>query len=156
MRASENPQKVSPQMSLTRTIIAFVFIVPFACLADEPRKPIPDDATQKKIETTLKDLFKADYAKTKPPDRKSLAGKLLKLAGEEKDPAGRFVLLREVRDINAQLGDFEGAQRVLRTLAADYEINEVDEMMEIIRSAFKISNLARGDLKILAAGEVAK
>src|SRR5579859_3139599 len=123
-------------MNLAQMITAIAVVVPFAaCPADEPRKPIPDEVAQKKAEATLKDLFKADFAKTKPPDRKALAGKLLKLAGEEKDSAGRFVLLREVRDITAQLGDYEEAQRTLRTMAAEYQIDEVEELVEVIRSA---------------------
>jgi hypothetical protein len=73
---------------------------------EEKQLPVPMDAALAAAEKTIKDLFKDDYAKTKPADRLALAQKLLEQARETRDdPAARYVLFREAIDLAAQGGD---------------------------------------------------
>src|SRR5262249_16248587 len=143
-------------MSVVRLLSAAVLVAAAVARAAEPQIPIPDTAAQKKAEIVIKDLFKAEYAKTKSPDRRDLAAKLLRTAGAEKNVVTRFVLLREARDLAAQNSSFELAQESNHALASAYEVEEKKDLAEVIRVAFKVTNLAKVDLLVLAAGEVAK
>ena len=74
----------------------------------DDRTPAPSTEDAAKAEKLIKELFKADYAKVRTPDRVALAAKLLQQAGETTDDAAsRFVLIREARDIAAKAGDSE-------------------------------------------------
>lgn len=42
-----------------------------------PRAPVPADASQRESENLVREVFKEDYARTAPADRKALARKLL-------------------------------------------------------------------------------
>ncbi|MFL5242128.1 MAG: hypothetical protein ACJ8FY_08465 [Gemmataceae bacterium] len=66
---------------------------------------VPDSTAQAKAEETLKNAYKADYAKEKPDDKLALAAKFLQPGRENrKDPAEWFVMLREARDLAVQAG----------------------------------------------------
>src|SRR5687768_14301876 len=71
----------------------------------EDRIAVPPQADIEKVEATVKDLFRAEYAKTRAADRLALSNKLYGQAGETKnDPAAKYVLLREARDLAARAG----------------------------------------------------
>src|SRR5205823_22643 len=81
--------------------------------------PVPDGAAQAKAEQTIKETYKADYAKTKPEDVLALAAKFLVPGRENRnDPAEWFVMLRESRDLAVK------AERPRLALEAVREINE--------------------------------
>jgi hypothetical protein len=144
-------------MCAARLLLVCLFVMPaVARSADPPKHAVPDGDALKKADATIKELFKADYAKNKGSDRKVLVAKLLKVAGTEKDPVARFALLCEARDIDAQLGNFEPAMQTVHTIASDYDVDETKELAEIIRTSFKVTNLSKSDLAILAAGELSK
>src|SRR6185295_2482671 len=57
------------------------------------RLPVPDAAVQREAEKSIKDLFKAEYAKKTAADRQALAIALLEQAGKVgDDPGGLWVL----------------------------------------------------------------
>src|SRR5262249_16651949 len=124
--------------------------------ADPSKQRVPDADALKKAEAMIKEVFKADYAKNKGAERKALVPKLLKVAQSEKDPAARYALLCEVRDIETQLGDLEPAIRAMHAIASDYDVDETKEVADVIRNCFKVTNLSKSDLNILAAGEIGK
>src|SRR5437868_3206159 len=77
----------------------------------------PDAAAQEKSQKLVRDLFKDAYARTAPADRLALAKALRKEAeGTSADPAGKFVLLREARDVAAGAGDFAAAMEAVDDL----------------------------------------
>src|SRR5437763_1231065 len=79
--------------------------------ADE-RAPIPPGTDLEKAQTTIRELFKAEFAKTKVTDRIALAARLYRSALDSRDdPAAKFALLREARDLAAKSGDAAGAVR---------------------------------------------
>jgi serine/threonine protein kinase len=71
------------------------------------RLPLPDLAAQKKAEKTVRELFPSG-ARTRL-DRLALARRLTDAAksSTSEDPAVRWVLLREARDVAAEAGDLE-------------------------------------------------
>ena len=70
----------------------------------------PDSAVQKEALRKIKDLFKAEYAKKLPAEQADLARKLLQSGLETSDdPATKWVLFREARDLAIAGGDAETA-----------------------------------------------
>ena len=93
------------------------------------KRPVPDKDAQDKAEKSLKETYRADYAKNKPEDRLALAAKLLQPGRENRaDPAAWFVLLREARDAALQ------AERPRLTIEA---INEMDKWFILDAFAMK-------------------
>src|SRR5437879_3417936 len=75
---------------------------------DAARAPVPDSGALIRAEKLIKDIFKDDYtaAKKRPDAALDLAAKMLKQAQETKDdPAAKYVLLRESRELAAGAGD---------------------------------------------------
>ncbi len=89
----------------------------------QERLPVPMGPEVTKAEAQLKDLFKTDYLKTKSADRLALATKLYGLAKESaNDPAARYVLLREARDVSAKAGDAELAFKAADEMIAAFAV----------------------------------
>src|SRR5438270_4933922 len=109
--------KLSPRRmvaGLLLTAIASVGAYPAKASA---RLPVPDATAQARALEEVKTLFQREYGDHSQTGQAALAGKLLKDAGEAAaDPAGRFVMLEQSRDIAAELGDADTA------LAAAYRL----------------------------------
>src|SRR6185503_16161726 len=74
------------------------------------RAAVPDAAKQKEVQKLIKDLFKDQYAKKAPADRKLLARALLDQAGKASDDrAAQWVLYQEAVDAALQGGDLKTA-----------------------------------------------
>jgi len=75
-----------------------------AMLVDVTRRSaVPDAAKQKDAEKIIKDIFKDQFARKTPADRKALARLLLDQAGKSTDdPPAAWVLLRESQDAAVQ------------------------------------------------------
>lgn len=72
----------------------------------------------------IRDVFKADYAKMAVADKQALAEKLLQQSTDPKnEPATRYVLLREARDLAAKAGDLSFAERACDILARDFDVS---------------------------------
>ena len=94
--------------------------------APAPRLPVPDAASQKASEKIVRDLFKEEFTWKTPGEKTSLAKKLLELANQSKtDPAGRFVLLRESKDLSIAAGNAALSLETIDTLAREFEIDGV-------------------------------
>src|SRR5437773_12297824 len=66
----------------------------------QPLIHVPDEPSQVKAERMVREVFARDYAEHMPPQRVALAQKMIQQANETADdPAARFVLLREARDL---------------------------------------------------------
>jgi hypothetical protein len=86
--------------------------------------PMPDAEAQTKAEKLIKDLFKDDYAKKNSSDLLALATKLLEQARETKDdPAAKFVLYREARDLAARAGEPGQALQIVNETAKEFAID---------------------------------
>jgi hypothetical protein len=101
-----------------------------------PSKPPPPDAAQKQAEALIRSLFKAEYAKRSASDLSALARKLLEQGAETKDdPAARFVLYREARDLAAQAGDIETALRAAENTIQAYDVDPLAERLAALGKA---------------------
>jgi hypothetical protein len=104
-----------------------------ATVRADDRAPVPAAADVAKAEATVKELFKADYAKTKAAARAALAAKFLKDAGDTKEePAARFVLLREARDLAAKAGDPALALQAADELVAQFKVPAGETRVKVI------------------------
>jgi serine/threonine protein kinase len=117
-----------------------------AALPAVPAAPIvrmapPEPSTLKEAEKTIRDLYKAEYAKKSPADQQLLAQRLLKQGRETTDdPKARFVLLREARDAAQTAGDLETLLAAVDELADSFDLDVL-----VLKSAAltKISTSAR-------------
>src|SRR5689334_3102476 len=87
-------------------------------LLQDTRLLPPDAAAQKKAEAIIRELFKDDYAKTSLMDRGALLRKLVAQARQTADdPAAKYVLYREARDMCAQIGEVDGSVLLIDEMA---------------------------------------
>lgn len=95
--------------------------------AEEPpaqKAAAPSAAEVEKAERLMKQVFADDYAKHTAEGRVALAKKLLESGSTaQDDPAGRFVLWSNARDLAAAAGDFETATAAIDSLDAAYLID---------------------------------
>jgi hypothetical protein len=95
----------------------------------EPAKrlAVPGAEAQARAEREIKELFKVDYAKSKPPERLALALKLFRQAQETRDaPTDRFVLYREARDTAILAGNVPTTLQIVDSLGQEYAIDVLD------------------------------
>ncbi|MCY3023674.1 MAG: formylglycine-generating enzyme family protein [Planctomycetota bacterium] len=114
-------------MSALRPLLV-VLVAAFVCgaMAGEDKAPVPDAAKLKEAEKLIKDVFKAEYAKTRLEDKAALAQKLSQLADETKDDAAaRYAAWNEASALAAQSGDMETALAVLDKMAATFAVDIV-------------------------------
>jgi serine/threonine protein kinase/formylglycine-generating enzyme required for sulfatase activity/Leucine-rich repeat (LRR) protein len=98
----------------------------------DPRAEVPPTP---EVETALKlirgDLFKDDYAKAKKPDERAALGKMLftRGMGLAEDPVGRFVMLREARDLAAEGGDTATVDAIVAGAASLYKVEPLEWLL---------------------------
>ncbi len=126
----------------------------------QERLPVPMGPDVAKAEAQIKELFKADLLKTKPADRLALAVKLQQLSQESaNDPAARFVLLREARDLAAKSGGAELAFKAADELKTAFAVgNEVrSSVAELLATApYSPTGAAQTADTLMQAGDAAK
>lgn len=107
--------------------------------AQEDKKAAPPEGDAlKKAEKLVKEVFKEDYANTSAQNRALLARKLIQQGIETRDdPASRFVLFREARDIAAAAGDLETALQAIRELAGTFDIDDKSMRNTVLTAAGK-------------------
>jgi hypothetical protein len=141
---------------VTFAVVGAFLAVPLGGLvapADE-RLAVPSPAEAAKAQQLVKELFAGDYGKTKPAERAALAVKLLRQASDTKnDPASRFVLLYEARDMAVKAGDALTAARAAEDLAAFYQITagEARQPLVALATAAMTPDAGRAAADILLA-----
>ena len=70
----------------------------------DPKAPVPDEASRKPWVRELREIYKEEYAKRDPGSRIALASKFLSQATQTKDPASRYVLLWEAMNLAESSG----------------------------------------------------
>jgi hypothetical protein len=118
---------------------------------EQPRHAPPSGAELKQAEEIVRDLFKAEYAKKTSAAKVDLARKMFDLGRQTKDdPAGRFVLYREARDLAASGGELDLAYRAIDELAREYAINPAT-MKSVVLSELSLTARTPEELKGAAA-----
>jgi WD40 repeat protein len=135
MNAFTTVSRILPGVSVAAVLLA---VVGAPAIDAPPRQAIPSTAAQAEAEKLVHELYKADYARRRPADQQSLATKLLAEGRSTKDnPAGRFVLFREARDLAALAGDAVLACDAVDALAADFEYDVVSAKVELLQRMAK-------------------
>ncbi len=87
----------------------------------------PNQADQAKAEKVIKEVYRQEYVGTSIPQRIVLARSLLAQAKQtQDDPAARFVLLREARDIAARAGDAPTARQAIQIMGREYAVDSLE------------------------------
>jgi hypothetical protein len=90
------------------------------------RAAVPDAAKQREVEKTVKDLFKDQYAKKAPADRKALSRMMLEQAARSQDDlAALWLLCHEAQDLATQACDVKTA---VDAIDATSRVFDVDAM----------------------------
>jgi hypothetical protein len=88
------------------------------------RAPVPDPAKQREAEKLVKELFKDQYSKKTPSDRKALAKLLLEQGGQSQaDPAVMWVLYREAQDVALQVAAVDLAIKGIEETARIFDVD---------------------------------
>lgn len=116
-----------------------LFVLPALLLLasqNGPFSPEPAKDLQAERLKVIKDLFKDDYARRAPADQQALAQKLFQQGVQTADdPASRFVLLREARDIAAAAGDLDTSLRAVDEIAKTFAVDAVAMKTTILAKA---------------------
>ncbi|MDB5333404.1 MAG: hypothetical protein JWP03_4555 [Phycisphaerales bacterium] len=135
---------------------ALVALLGLRGLADDSvqqvgREAPPADSAQAGPTKLVRELFKSEYASRDPVVRRGLARKLFDEAAKSTgDPAGRYVLLRESRDVAAAAGDLGDALNAADEIAASYDVKSLDQRLIVLGS---IGNAAQSPA---STGELAE
>lgn len=99
-----------------------------AAIADDTdRVPVPAAQALSDADKLVKDVYKEDYAKRGPEERKALAMKLLDEGRNSKsDAASEYVLLREARDAAIQVADVSTAMESIDEMAKAFVLDPVE------------------------------
>jgi tetratricopeptide (TPR) repeat protein len=116
------------------------------------KAPEPDAASQKEAEAKIREILKADYAKRAPADLQALAGKLIRMGMETRDdPAARYVLLREGRDLAAQGGDTATALKAIDQMEKSYEVDALGMKTAALATAGRAARTPEAALQVAHA-----
>lgn len=121
----------------------------------EPRpvvkKETPDADTLAAAEKQVRAAHQEDYAKKKPAEQLALASRLVREANAfQDDPAVRFVLFREARNLAAQAGDVEESYRIITELAGWFTVNMRQQRAEALDAAAGNADLPATQMKAIA------
>jgi len=118
--------------------------------ADDQRVAAPDAEAQDAALTTIRDVFKEEYAAAKTSEeRLALAKRLIDTARDtENDPAACYVLLRVARDICLAAHDVGTATTAVRGMAARFDVSGIELELEVLTKILT-SNLALDARKAL-------
>jgi hypothetical protein len=111
---------------------------PVAILAK--RLVVPDATKQKDAEKLVRDLYKEQYSKKSPADRKTLCRLLLEQSTKNReDSAGLWVLYREAQDAAIQACDAKLITTTVDLTASDFDIDGMSMKSSAYTMAAKVA-----------------
>jgi len=115
------------------------------------KKPVPEADKQAEAQKQVHAAHTDDYARKKPADQLTLSGRLVREANAaQDDPAVRFVLFREARDLAAQAGDLDESFRVIADMATWFTVEVREQRAEALAVAARSADLSPSDMKAVA------
>lgn len=120
--------------------ISVLASAPFATAqSSQDKLPVPEDAVQKQAASLISNLFKNDFDAAKTAEKRSqLAKKMLQVGMDSKDDAtGRYVLLRNARDVAADVGNIETAMAAIEQLGIHYDVDVLEMNAEVLAKVVK-------------------
>src|SRR6185437_7250577 len=88
--------------------------------------PVPKALEQGKFDRPLREKYKAEFASRDANERGALGRKLREMADGEKDPAARFVLLKEARDLAIDAGDLSYCMEIIEVMGKVFMIDPAE------------------------------
>ncbi len=148
-RANTNPPERKTQPVPNIPIVP----TPEPTPAPVKKLPVPEAAKQAAAEKLIRDLFRKDYlAAKRPADKLTLAAKLMQQAEETKDdPAARFVLLREARDLATQAGDVSVALTAAEETIRGYDVEPLPLKLATLTAVGKLTTTAAANKELAEA-----
>lgn len=117
---------------------------------ESAKAPPPSEESISKIAKYVKEVYKEDYSRKSPEDRKALAKKFFKEGCDPKnDPPSRFVFLSEARDLAAQAGSAQVALLAIKELEEAFDLEAHAMKRSLIETAGKLVRTAE-DARALA------
>lgn len=136
------PREVFPDLPEPLLAIAPAprIVEPLAPLPPDPppppmakRLPLPDQAALLRAAASVREVFKAEYPKRAPAERKDLAKRLLDLAEKTNDdPPGRFTMLQDARDFAIEGLDPALAMQAVEALVRYYEFDSTEQRLQTL------------------------
>jgi WD40 repeat protein len=103
-----------------------------------PKSDPPSEDKIKEVTATIRDTYKSDYAKKTAADRAEFAERLLKLASDSKDnPADRYVLCCEARDLGAAAGKWEIVSDAFEQLETHFKVDLLPQKEAALQTLIK-------------------
>jgi hypothetical protein len=142
-------------------IVVLLLLLLAASPPQEKKLPVPDAAAQRAARTLIREVYRNDFANKGPTARADLVGKLLELARQTNDdPAGRYMLYIEARDLQAEAANFEGIRTIVEEMATIYAVDiaalkadAVAILVQRLKTDVETSDAAR-QLLVMAADEL--
>lgn len=126
--------------TITSVLLPFLFVLVAASQEKKARENVPGQEALQKAEKSIKEIFKAEYAKKKAADQIDLAKKLLAQSVETNDDlAAKFVLLREARDLASKAGDVELAIKAVDEMSRRFAVSALENKQTALDLAEKSS-----------------
>lgn len=94
---------------------------PVPAMEAAKRTPIPDAARLKDAEKSVKEVFKAEYARKAAADRATLSKLLLQSATSQSNAAERWVCLTQAQELAAQAGEWDVAWDAITQASIAFE-----------------------------------
>jgi hypothetical protein len=111
------PARAEEQQPVPDSLAPPVPPPPAAAVPSEQKAPVPPPAVCDEALKLLKDIFRAEYAKSRPDDKAALAALLLQQARESKETTpSRYVLLTEALRLAADGGEVDTARQACEEL----------------------------------------
>jgi hypothetical protein len=112
--------------------------IPLKAVDVMARAPVPDAAKLRDTEKQVRELFKDQYAKKSPADRRSLGQLLLAQAAKSQDdPGALWVLCREAQETAIQVGDLKTALDAIELSARFFDVDALSLKNVALTSASK-------------------
>ena len=126
--------------------------------AGSKQLPVPAADQQKAAITSIRQLFKPDYAKKKPNHKRTLAAKLMTEAESTKDDANlRYGLLSEAIDLSLETADFYNVLLAVDVMAESFEgVDAKEKKKAYLAKAPRANTTVQAIVKLLDTPEDAE
>jgi hypothetical protein len=136
----------------TATLLVACLVVLAAHVLAQERMPRPEPAHQRQAERSVRETYKAEYARRPAADKLALAKTLLQRARDGKDDAVlQFVLLQEARALAVQAGNLEVGMQAVRETTRRFQVVAHVLTAELLAAAGKAARTPTENLVLARA-----
>jgi hypothetical protein len=123
--------------------------------AGSKQSPLPAADQQKSAIASIRQLYKPDYAKKKPNQKRTLAAKLMTEAASTKDDANlRYALLSEAIDLSLETADYYNVLLAVDEMASSFEgVDDKEKKKAYLAKAPRANVTVQAIVKLLDAPE---